>query len=45
VLKEKTVRRAMEDLGVRVTPIRGMEGSGQITGHTWTLPPRSTPPF
>jgi putative DNA primase/helicase len=38
-LKERTVRRALEDLCVRVEPIREA-ATGRITGYTWTLPPR-----
>lgn len=45
---DNTVRRAMKELEIRVTPIRGIEGSGQFTGHTWELPARTRtdrPPF
>jgi hypothetical protein len=41
-LKEKTVRRALEDLCVKVDPIR--EANGRITGYTWTMPPRPENP-
>jgi len=36
-LKEKTVRRALEDLCVKVDPIR--EENGRITGYTWAMAP------
>jgi hypothetical protein len=36
---EKTVRRAVKDLGVVSRPSRHAE-HGHITGHTWELPPR-----
>jgi putative DNA primase/helicase len=44
-LKPATVRRAMADLGVQVTPTRVGDGSGQVAGWTWALPTRTRPPF
>jgi AAA domain-containing protein len=42
-LKEKTVRRALEDLCVKIEPIRA---GGKIAGYRWTMPPRpERPPF
>ena len=42
---DSTVRRALDELGVLVESERD-EKSGQITGHTWALPPREEPkPF
>src|SRR5229473_1754040 len=42
---DSTVRRALDELGVLVESVRD-EKSGQITGHTWALPPREEPkPF
>jgi hypothetical protein len=40
---ENTVRRAIKDLEIRVTPIRLIDGSGQVAGWMWTLPPRTRP--
>lgn len=41
--KEKTVRRALEDLCVKVDQVRA---GGKITGYRWTMPPRpERPPF
>jgi len=36
--RDRTLRRAMKDLGIVSTGTRNPE-SGQITGHVWTLPP------
>lgn len=42
---DSTVRRALDELGVLIESERD-EKSGQITGHTWALPPREEPkPF
>jgi hypothetical protein len=35
--KEKTVRRALEDLCVKIEPLRA---DGKIAGYIWTMPPR-----
>jgi hypothetical protein len=40
---DKTVKRSLKELEIRVTPTRVGDGSGQITGWTWTLPPRTRP--
>jgi putative DNA primase/helicase len=43
---EATVKRALKDLGVKVTPTRVGDGSGQVAGWTWELPPMTErPPF
>jgi hypothetical protein len=43
---EATVKRALKDLGVKVTPTRVTDGSGQVAGWMWELPPMTErPPF